>query len=108
MKKKGTQKIDCWVTLNADLPAEGDALPPNATYEMVLDYPMSKPYRHKIKTGRKGMAALGLLHEIKRAYEFVYANRKKYGPFSREMVDLAIEGIKIDHEKKTVSPSMGS
>ena len=86
-------------------------LPANKKYELTIDYPLSSPAKYIIKTG-KGMNFIGLLKEIGKAYIKVYAdddkNDSKYGIWGHEITDLALEGISIDHKKKTIKLDIGS
>jgi len=96
--KKGIQLIDCWLRLSADLPGDEVVVPPNQTYKLVLDDPMG---RRRIQSGKKGMGAISLLRGIKKAYE-------EHGVADDKMAGMTIEGIQIDHDKKTITPIIGS
>ena len=83
-------------------------LPPNQTFELIIDYPVSTWARYKIRTGKKGMGLGKLLGVIGKSYEKVYAAETKYGVWGHYITDLAIEGIQIDFEKKVIRLDVGS
>lgn len=83
-------------------------LPPNQTFELIIDYPISTWARYKLKTGKSGMGLGKLLGEIGKAYQKVYAAADKYGVWGHSIDDLAIEGINIDFVKKIIRLDVGS
>lgn len=82
MKKKiKRQNVDTNISLSYLDSWSGDMqnLPPNQTFELIIDYPVSTWARYKIHTGKNGMGLCKLLKVIGKSYEKVYANEEKYG-----------------------------
>ena len=104
----GKQAIYCNISLHSHL--EAIVIPPNQTYELILDYPLGEltPYRCDVKARKNGMNEVGLLIEIFKAYDDVYSHCEKYGVWGHEKDDLVVEGIEVDHAEKTVALHMGS
>jgi len=83
-------------------------LPPNETYELLIDYPLANPARFNIKTGKNGLNLVALLGKIGKCYEEVYNEEDRYGIWGHDIGDLSIQGIDVNHVKKTIKLSMGS
>jgi|ERR1019366_4700639 hypothetical protein len=109
MKKK-SQHIKCDVQVEMLRCWRNDlqTLPPNQTFELIIDYPVSNPATYKLHTGKSGMGLCRLLKEIGKAYEKVYAAEDKYGVWGHFITDLAIEGISVDFKKKKIRLDVGS
>lgn len=101
--------ISCDIHVSSLRHFKGDViLPPKKTYTLVISYPLSKPYKKQINTGKNGMGLGGLLVEIGKAYNEVYAKDDEYGVWGHDMEDLAIEGISINPKTNTITLSVGS
>jgi hypothetical protein len=94
--------------LNAKWIGSIKTLPRNRTYELIIDYPLSIDAVYQIKTGKAGMSSFRLLKEIGKAYDDVYNNQEKYGVWGHSIDDLALEGIKINHNTKMITIYVGS
>lgn len=120
MKKKIKESIDVFVPVTSLIYSKGnfDKLPAKKVYELVIDYPLTKPARYKINTGKNGMGLVALLNRIGKLYQKVYdredATMKSeseggcYGIWGHDIGDLSIEGINIDHKKKVITLDVGS
>ena len=123
MKKKfkTTQSISLFVPIIYLLgiwKKEFQELPPNQSFQLTIDYPLSKPAVYKINTGKKGMGLSRLLKTIGKKYQQTYdredATTKDkeeggcYGIYGHAMSDLAIEGIQVNYKKKTIKLDVGS
>lgn len=112
MKKKKNKKsiTVCIPVRELDGIWNGDFknLPPNKTFELVIDYPLDKPALFPIKTGKKGIGMLRLFKEIGKAYNKVYDDVYQYGVFGHDIGDLFLEGINIDYEKHKITIEVGS
>jgi hypothetical protein len=95
---------------NLDAIWKGDAspLPPNQTYNLIIDYPLDKPASFKIRTGKNGMTFLSLLNKIGIYYNKIYENEDKYGIWGHDIDDLSLQGVDINHKNKTINLSLGS
>lgn len=95
---------------NLDAIWKGDtsSLPPNKTYTLTIDYPLDKPAKFKISTGKNGLSFLSLLKRIGSLYKKVYENEDKYGVWGHVIDDLQLEGIDINHKKNTIDLYIGS
>ncbi len=96
-----------------------DKLPPNETYDLIIDYPLAVAARYKIKTGKNGMGFLQLLGRIGKLYQKTYdvedeaistspSGHGCYGICGHDISDLSLEGINIDHKKKQITLDVGS
>lgn len=83
-------------------------LPRNQNYQLIIDYPLDKPAKFKIKTGKMGIGLIRLLGIIGKKYSYVYENAEKYGIWGHDIDDLQLEGLRINHKKKTIELYMGS
>ena len=91
-------------------------LPPNETFVLTIDYPLSREALVEIETGEKGLGSLGLLGRIAKAYKKIYEEEDgtseisigKYGIWGHDIEDLYIEYVIVDFEKKTIKLRMGS
>lgn len=121
MKKNSeNMTLDIPVTYLIDATWKGEfqKLPPNRTYELTIDYPLSNPATYKIKTGKKGMGLIKLLKAIGKAYERTYAREDRtlkseeeggvYGIWGHDIGDLALEGISINHKTRKIRLDIGS
>lgn len=119
--KKTKQSVDIFIpvtNLAAYWKGNFEKLPANKTYELVIDYPLTKPARFKINTGKKGMGLIALLGRIGKLYQRVYDKEDAtltseseggcYGIWGHDIGDLSIEGINIDHKKKLITLDVGS
>lgn len=86
------------------------SLLPNETYVLTIDYPFNKEGEFKIKTSNKGMGFFGLLSHIYKSYIKQYENAENDDDngYWHGIGDLVIEGIHIDHSKKTITLDIGS
>lgn len=106
-----TQKITLFIpveNLTAKWNGQFEKLPPNKIYEIVIDYPIDKPFVRKINTGKFGMSLFSLLRRIGKYYQSIYNCEEKYGVWGHEITDLIIEGININHKKKLITLDIGS
>ena len=85
-------------------------LPPNKTYRLMINYPFSKAFLYKFKTGKTGMGIGALLGKIYECYvkQYKAAETDSEQNYWHIIEDLAIEGIEIDHKNNTIYLSMGS
>ncbi len=113
---KATQSIWCNVHVDTWNFSGGDFwLPRNQEYELTIDYPVSNPFRAKIRTGKNGLGFAGLMTKIVKAYQRMYdqedrdMRRKgddcagRWGIWGHDIGDLAISGVRINHNKRTIS-----
>jgi len=91
-------------------------LPPNREYTLIIDYPVSNPYKAKIKIGEKGMTRIKLANEICKHYRKMYAvedgtaggdpghipgmfnratSKGKYGIWGHDLGDLVLIDAKV-------------
>jgi len=98
-------------------------LPPNETYELVIDYPLHRPFKTEIKTGTKGLTREEVVDIIVRSYKLVYKEEKatskipaglipgmynrnttdgKYGIWGHELGDLMLHTLEINDNVLTV------
>lgn len=110
MKKKDRQsiRVDVQVEMLDCFKGDLQQLPPNQTFELVIDYPVSTPAVYKIKTGKRGMGLGRLLRKIGEAYRRVYKAEAKYGVWGHYITDLAIEGINVNYKTKRITLDVGS
>lgn len=85
-------------------------LPPNKTFDLVLDYPFggTRVHHFPIKTGKKGMGLIALLGRIGKAYEKIYEDPEKNGVFGHDIYDLQLEGIRVNYKTKKINLDIGS
>lgn len=115
MKNKMKQKICCNIQIEANLNHKGKSffkgdifLKPNTTYSLEIDYPLGVPAIFEIKSGETGMGTNSLIGKICESYYKIYQNEEKYEIWGHCLGDLAIEGINVNHEKKTIELFVGS
>lgn len=120
MKKPNKQSLTVFIPItNLDAIWKGtfNKLPPNSSYELEIDYPLDRPAKFKINTGKNGMSLVVLLGKIGKYYHKVYeqedldiANHKegRYGIWGHDIEDLSLEGLDINHKRKTIKLSIGS
>lgn len=77
-------------------------LPPNKSYQLIIDYPVENPVKFEIKTGKNGLSQIDLINKIGDCYYKVYKNDDKYGVWGHDIGDLVLAGIKINHTTKTI------
>lgn len=106
--KKQSIQVDVQVAMLDCFKGDLQQLPPNQTFELLIDYPLSKPAVYKIKTGQHGMGLGKLLQKIGEAYRKVYEEEDKYGVWGHYITDLAIEGIKVNYKTKKITLDVGS
>lgn len=115
-KLKNTQSITLFIPVTYLLGMwknEFQELPPNQSFQLIIDYPLSRPAIYKINTGKKGMGLSRLLKTIGKKYQQTY-NREDaseegvYGIYGHSIDDLSIEGIKVNYKKKTIRLDVGS
>jgi hypothetical protein len=120
-KLSNIQDVDCFLPLwlvDSFGYSDTTSLPPNATYDLMITYPLTTPASFKVKTGKKGMSILKLVSVIGEFYDEIFMkeaatfDEKKgcgmYGLAGQEMEDLVIENIKIDHLLFRINLSIGS
>jgi hypothetical protein len=100
LKPAEVELINCDVRLSTVLPAEKQALPPNARYMLLWDYPTDHLHGEYIESGENGMTTTELLRKIQQAYIDACEDD--------ELAGLWLGGIEIDHANKLISPSIGS
>lgn len=86
-------------------------MPPNKVYELIIDYPLTQPYYHKLKTGSKGISYCQLMKIIYKAYIYVYKQDVKHGKYEiwgHDIDDLCLEGIRVNHKTKQITLNIGS
>lgn len=109
--KTNTQSINCDIPVSNGEYFNGKDLwlPGNRTYTLVIDYPFSKAAEYEIKT-KKGMGLAGLMKQIYKCYIRKYraAERDDDDGYWHGIDDLVIEGIRVNHKKKTIRLDVGS
>jgi hypothetical protein len=97
-----------------------EKLPPNETYELKIDYPLTHPARFNIKTGAKGMNIIQLIKKIGELYEMIYEAEPDndepcdededvlYGIYGHGIDDLSLSGINVNHTTKKITLDVGS
>lgn len=131
MKEKA--EVNCQVVCGDYL--KGDiSLYPNTTYLLTINYPLKNPAVIKIKADNEGMGTNTLIRRICKEYQKIYDKEDKfirenkvkvpknkildnrlapeeetpYGIWGHDIEDLVIEGIMVDHDKKTIKIDVGS
>ena len=66
---------------------------PNKEFTLVIDYPLSKPFTIKLKSGTKGITREGMVNRIVKYYKKVYANASKYGIWGHDLGDLVLGSV---------------
>lgn len=97
--------------LSAQWKGDFQKLPPNKTYTLVIDYPLSNNAQYKINTGKHGIGLVALLSKIGKFYQKTYDMDDfdgRYGIMGHDIEDLSLEGIHINHKLKRISLSIGS
>jgi hypothetical protein len=76
----------------------------NCTYTLIIDYPFAKEGRFPINTTKRGMGLIGLMPHIYKAYikQYQAAEKDPANCYWHGIGDLAIEGIRVDHQKMTI------
>lgn len=124
MKTPKRQSVPCNIQVETilDSSIRGDVfLRPNTEYKLTIDYPLSTPATVTIRSGRSGMGTNVLLDKICKAYLKIYESEDRflarygttdkespYGIWGHSISDLAIEGIDVNHVKKTIRLDVGS
>jgi hypothetical protein len=110
--KTKKERINCAVSL-ADCgdpdqwSGDFSRLPPNKVYNLRIDYPCT-PTIFAIKTGKKGLSLINLMHKIILSYGKIYDNVDKYNVWGHDMDDLVIAEIEVNHKTKTISLGVDS
>lgn len=111
MRARTTQSIRCNIRVEEATYWGGKDfwLPANRTYTLVVDYPFNKEARYEIKT-KKGMGLLGLIGQIRKAYDRKYraAEKDDDDGYWHGIEDLVIEGISVNHKRKIIRLDVGS
>ena len=128
LKTKQSVKCDIPVTQIEYWTGDTIQLKPNSTYSLVIDYPFNIPTTYPVKVGAKGIGMVGLLSHIGKAFDKKYAsidNVKGAKSSTKSILvnkvceadngdgywhgieDLVIEGIKVNHETKKITLSIG-
>ena len=105
------QFIDCIIPVwNGKYFKEDFWLPEKQVYTLTITYPFNKPAEFEIKTGKKGMGLAGLMRQIHRCYvkKFKAARKDPNDGYWHALGDLVVEGILLDHDKKTIRLHVGS
>jgi len=114
MKNKQSLTVFIPVTnLSAIWKGDFNRLPANSTYQLIIDYPLTHPVTYNIKTGKNGMGLISLLSKIGKLYEKTYqddddSDGEKHGIWGHDIGDLSLEGIDINHNRKTITLAVGS
>jgi len=114
-KKTNKQSVDVHIPvtmLSSRWGGNFEKLPPNKTYELLIDYPLDCPARFKIKTGKNGLNLAGLLGKIGKLYEEIYEaddqGDDRYGIYGHDIGDLSLGGIIVDHDKMLITLGVDS
>lgn len=83
-------------------------LPANEIFTLEIDYPLDKPAKFKIKTGKTGIGTAKLITKICFLYHKIYENDEKYGIWGHCIDDLTLEGINVNFGKKLITIDVGS
>jgi len=83
-------------------------IPPNKRYTLVIDYPLDKPYKGVVASGKGGMTLRRLLDTIVAHYYKVYKTPKKYQIWGHNITDLVIEAVNLNHRKGIIKLWVGS
>jgi len=94
--------------LAGSLKGKLDKLPANKTYTLVIDYPFYEKHLFRIKTGKNGMDAIGLLGKIGIAYEKLYEDPEGNGVFGHSIDDLSLGEICVNHKTKQITIGVDS
>lgn len=109
--KTNTQSINCDIPVSNGEFFNGKDLwlPGNRTYTLIIDYPFSKVAEYEIKT-KKGMGLAGLMKQIFKCYIRKYrdAERDDDDSYWHGIDDLVIEGIRVNHKRKTIRLDVGA
>ena len=108
MKNK-IQEIDCCfrVCEIETLSKKDLNLPPKQKFTLFITYPIASEAQFVFNTGT-GMGTLGVIGEIGKAYEKIYADPDKYGVWGHSIGDLFIERIFVDYGRKEIKLYVGS
>lgn len=114
-KKTNKQSVDVHIPvtmLSSKWGGNFEKLPPNKTYELLIDYPLTHPARFKIKTGKNGLNLAGLLGKIGKLYDEIYeaddSGYERYGIRNHDIGDLNLGGIDVDHNKLLITLGIDS
>jgi hypothetical protein len=87
-------------------------LPANKMYELIINYPLSKPAVYKINTGKHGMGLVQLLGKIGKLYQKTYDREDAtspseeeggiYGIYGHNIDDLNLSSISVNHKTKKI------
>jgi hypothetical protein len=121
MKKKTSQSISVHIPvtmLASKWDGDFQKLPPNKTYELIIDYPLFKPAVYKISTGKNGMGLVRLLGIIGKLYQKTYDREDAtspakdeagvYGIHGHDIGDLNLSGISVNHKTLKIRLSVDS
>ena len=104
-----TQKVNCYIAVSNLKDCKGDVhLPPNETYELLINYPLTTSLKYPIETGKEGMGLAPLFREIGKAYQKAYDDSDEYGIWGHDMGDLILASISVDHNKKIITLGVDS
>jgi len=123
-KKTNKQSVNIHVPMTMiSYSWEGNiSLPPNETYVLHVDYPLRKPAKFDIKTGKNGMGVIELINTIGKIYDKMYEVDDKedllsddedfegytYDICGHSIDDLSLSGIDVNHDKKKITISVDS
>jgi hypothetical protein len=115
-KKTNKQSVNVHIPvtmLTSNWGGNFEKLPPNKTYELLIDYPLDNPAKFKIKTGKKGIVLTDLLALIGKFYEKVYETDdndggETYGIYGHSIDDLNLGRIYVDHNKMLITLGVNS
>lgn len=65
-------------------------------YTLVIEYPLTNPYKEQILVGKKGMTRRELVNIIVAAYKKVYASGDTYGIWGHYIGDLMLASAEVD------------
>ncbi len=112
IKKSLKQKVECDIPLYSakDNWRGRLSLPPNKTYQLLIDYPFSKEKVFNIKTTSKGLDLVSLVPLIHKSYikKFKLAEKDDEDDYWHSIDDLVIEAIYVNHKTKKITLDIGS
>jgi hypothetical protein len=87
-------------------------LPPNQTFDLVFDYPISGTYTFSLNTGETGLHTIDIINAIVNIYKnIIYKDDEsmaKFGVWGHDIGDLHLEAFEVNFELKNIKLFIGS
>jgi hypothetical protein len=87
-------------------------LPPNQTFDIVIDYPLSGTYTFVLRTGETGLHTIDIINAIVHIYKnIIYVNEEseaRFGVWGHDIRDLHLEAFEVNFDLKNIKLNIGS